>query len=115
MLKKKNQYQQGDIVFVLYPFSDLSSAKKRPALIVSNLNHGGRYILSQITSSKTLYNGSLFLFDEDIIGSLKVKSQVRTDILFTAQESIITKKVCSITHSALKKVTQQIVGLIQAK
>ena len=39
------------IVIMPFPFSDLSSTKKRPALIVANL-HGDDVILCQITSKK---------------------------------------------------------------
>jgi mRNA interferase MazF len=42
------QLVKGDVVVVLYPFSDLSIAKKRPAFVVAELN-GEDVILRQIT------------------------------------------------------------------
>jgi mRNA interferase MazF len=46
------KYKRGDIVIVNFPFSDLSKAKKRPALIISNhlVNRTGDYLLVQISS-----------------------------------------------------------------
>jgi mRNA interferase MazF len=45
-------YQQGDIVSVSFPFTDLSQAKLRPALIISNdtIKDSGDLILIMITS-----------------------------------------------------------------
>ncbi|MEY3418047.1 MAG: hypothetical protein RL060_2159 [Bacteroidota bacterium] len=45
-------YKQGDIVVVSFPFTDGSTFKKRPALIISNstINKTGDYLLVQITS-----------------------------------------------------------------
>ncbi|MDO9036700.1 MAG: hypothetical protein Q7U51_16080 [Methanoregula sp.] len=40
---------KGDVVVVLFPFSDLSSVKKRPALVLATPD-GDDVILSQITS-----------------------------------------------------------------
>ena len=43
------QFVKGDVVVLPFPFSDLSSSKKRPALVVANLV-GDDIILCQITS-----------------------------------------------------------------
>ncbi len=45
-------YQQGDIVVVDFPFTDVSQTKKRPALVLSNqtINQTGDYLLVMITS-----------------------------------------------------------------
>ena len=40
---------KGDVVVVLFPFSDLSSAKKRPALVLATPD-GDDVILCQMTS-----------------------------------------------------------------
>jgi mRNA interferase MazF len=42
-------FVKGDVVVVLFPFSDLSSAKKRPALVIAALD-GDDVLLCQITS-----------------------------------------------------------------
>jgi len=43
------KFVKGDVVVVPFPFSDLTQAKRRPALIVSVLE-GDDLILSQVTS-----------------------------------------------------------------
>ena len=45
-------YKKGDIVIINFPFTDLTSTKKRPALIISNdvVNQTSDYLLVQITS-----------------------------------------------------------------
>lgn len=45
----KVKYLKGDVVVLPFPFSDLSSSKKRPALVIANLK-GDDLILTQITS-----------------------------------------------------------------
>ena len=43
------EFIKGDVVVVPFPFSDLSQAKRRPALVVAELK-GADLILCQITS-----------------------------------------------------------------
>lgn len=43
------RFIKGDVVVVPFPFSDLTQAKRRPALVVSSLK-GDDIILCQITS-----------------------------------------------------------------
>ena len=43
------EFVKGDVVVVPFPFSDLSQAKRRPALVISKLD-GDDLILCQITS-----------------------------------------------------------------
>lgn len=43
------EFVRGDVVVVPFPFSDLSQAKRRPALVVAELT-GDDLILCQITS-----------------------------------------------------------------
>lgn len=42
-------FVKGDVVVVPFPFSDLSQSKRRPALVIANLQ-GNDLILCQITS-----------------------------------------------------------------
>ena len=43
------RFVKGDIVVIPFPFSDLTEAKRRPALVVAKLD-GNDLILCQITS-----------------------------------------------------------------
>ena len=53
-----------DVVVVPFPFSDLTQAKRRPALVVAVLK-GDDVILCQITSQNVRDEYSLALSDED--------------------------------------------------
>jgi mRNA interferase MazF len=45
-------YSRGEIVWVRFPFSDASTTRLRPALIISNnrINKTGDYLLMQVTT-----------------------------------------------------------------
>jgi len=79
---------KGSIVIINFPFSDLSSIKKLPALIIADWNDSD-VILAQITSvySKDIY--SISLNETDFIkGSLFKPSFIRPNKLFTADKKI---------------------------
>jgi len=45
------KYYQGDIILLPFPFSDLSNAKQRPAVIISRDSANNQnYIVAKITS-----------------------------------------------------------------
>jgi mRNA interferase MazF len=75
---------KGDVVVVPFPFSDLTQAKRRPALVVSTLE-GDDLILCQITSQYVRDNYAVPLSDKDFeMGGLKQPSNVRPNRIFTA-------------------------------
>ena len=56
------RYRRGDIVLVSFPFTDLSSSKRRPALVISpdSFNEQGQdVVLIAITSQEPDDNASL--------------------------------------------------------
>ena len=58
-------FVKGDVVVVPFPFSDLSNSKKRPALVLTNLE-GDDLILSQITSQNIFDSYSISIGTDDI-------------------------------------------------
>lgn len=52
-MKSTTNFKKGDIILVPFPFTDLSTNKKRPALIVSpdNYNAGVDVVIAFITSN----------------------------------------------------------------
>ncbi len=105
-------FMKGDVVVVLFPFSDLSSTKRRPALVVANLV-GDDFILCQITSKARQDQYTISLEKSDFKdGSLPVQSCIRPNRLFTADKSIIDKKVGSLFPRKIKEVEKHIVQLV---
>jgi mRNA interferase MazF len=71
------KFVKGDIVVIPFPFSDLSQAKRRPALVITDLI-GDDLILCQITSQSISDRHAISLDDGDFqSGSLKRKSNIR--------------------------------------
>ncbi len=85
-------YSKRDIILVRYPFSDLSSAKVRPAIVV-NAFHPSRDLLITPLTSKT---GSLlageFILSEWSAAGLNVVTAVKRG-LYTVQETLVIKVI----------------------
>jgi len=91
-----DEFIKGDIIVVPFPFSDLSRSKRRPALIICQLE-GDDLILCQITSQKIKDKYAISIDDDDFkSGSLKQKSNVRPNRIFTADKNIILNKIIEI-------------------
>ena len=104
---------KGDVVVVPYPFSDLTQAKRRPALVVSTLE-GDDLILCQITSQYIRDNYAISLTDMDFeTGELKQPSNVRPNRLFTADSNIILYRVGGLKGTKLTEIIEKIINIIR--
>lgn len=102
---------KGNIVVIPFPFSDLSSSKKRPALVLANLE-GEDCILAQITSSSRQNKYTIPIQERDCKeGVLNQESQIRTDKLFTANRILVEYKLGSINAEKQKEVEQKIIEI----
>jgi mRNA interferase MazF len=109
-------YKQREIVLVPFPFTDLSGIKKRPVLIVSNdgFNEKSRDILVCVITSKEHYDDfSIPIGDENLeYGFLPESSVIKTQNLFTLQQTKIIKKYSSINRETFAKVIENIIKLL---
>ncbi|HZK44548.1 MAG TPA: type II toxin-antitoxin system PemK/MazF family toxin [Syntrophomonadaceae bacterium] len=80
-------YKQGDILIIPIPFTDLTSSKKRPVLVLSN------DYLSE--------------------GNLKVDSCIRADKIYTLSQNIIVKKFGEVNEDIINKVKDKINKLLK--
>lgn len=105
-------YRQGDIVLVSFPFTDLTSSKRRPALIISpeSFNAAGEdLVLAAITSHITDDPNVVHLSGADFSeGWLPKKSIVKTTKLFTIHSSLIVKKVCTLTSEKTEEILRAV-------
>lgn len=107
------EFVKGDIVVTPFPFSDLSSSVKRPALIVASLK-GEDVILCQITSKKRDDPYQILLSQKDFSnGGLKINCFIKPSILFTLRNSIISYKAGRINKEKTKEVENKICEIIK--
>ena len=89
-------YKQGDILLIPIPFSDLTSSKKRPVLVLSNNDYNTKtedIIVAAVTSNITSKEYSIFISDEDMQeGNLHVTSCIRVDKIYTLSQNIVINK-----------------------
>ena len=107
------RFVKGDVVVVPFPFSDLSQAKRRPALVVAQLT-GSDLILCQITSQAISDSYAVAVTNADFSnGSLNRNSNIRPNRLFTADQKIILYKAGQLKSAKLQQVIDNIIELFQ--
>ncbi len=107
------KFIKGDVIVLPFPYSDLSTSKKRPALVLASLK-GDDIILCQITSQLIKDDYSIILNNSDFIkGSLHKKSNIRPNRLFTAEKSLIIRKIGTIKPKVFNNVTDKLCEIIK--
>ena len=107
------RFGKGDVVVIPFPFSDLSTSKKRPALVLAGLE-GDDLILCQITSEARFDKYSIELKNTEFKqGKLNIKSMIRPNRLFTADRSLIQYKVGSLKNEKLKEAIDGLIKLFR--
>lgn len=107
-------FVKGDVVVLPFPFSDLSQAKRRPALVVATLQ-GDDVVLVQITSQAVADPYSIALNDADFTtGKLSQPSNVRPNRIFTADTAIILYKIGSLNQTKFDEVVAKVVEIIRS-
>jgi len=102
-----------DIVFVSFPFSDLSHAKLRPALLLAYAQQND-WILCQITSKAYNDNKAIRIDETDYqCGGLNLVSFVRPNKLFTANAVLFNKNVATLTDASHEKVIRAILLMLK--
>jgi mRNA interferase MazF len=104
----------GTVILVPFPFSDLSHAKLRPAVILADAGRGD-WVLCQITSSPYADPYAVVLESQDFArGALKFTSYARPGKLFTANDQLMTAEVGVLKKAVLEQLVQAVVGILQA-
>jgi mRNA interferase MazF len=108
MAKISTTYKQGDMVLIPYPYTDLSSVKKRPVIIVSSNTHSDFFVVAKVTSAVRNDDFSFPLNNSDLSRSVMKPSEVRINELFTAHKTLIIKHLSKLSHKALIKLNAAI-------
>ena|SRR3989338_4260576 len=109
---------QMEIVFVRFPYSDLSASKMRPALIISNNEYNGKsedVLICAITSNLEAAEYSIFISDKDIEdGKLPIKSKIRADKIMLINKSLVAGKLALLNKKKFSETIKQVAKLTRS-
>lgn len=109
------RFVKGDIVVLPFPFSDLSTSKRRPALVIAPVEPHDDVILCMVTSRNTTDKRAITISVADFAsGSLPRESNVRPNRLFTANESIILRAVGRLNDLKIQEVISEVVDIVSS-
>ena len=104
----------GLVVLLRFPFSDLSSSKLRPAVVLAHAG-GADWVLCQVTSNPYGDPEALPLGATSFAsGGLSRDSFARPGKLFTASEAIVVRVAGSLTPVAHRRIVEAVVNLIRS-
>jgi mRNA interferase MazF len=103
----------GAVVLVPFPFSDLSQAKLRPAVVLADAGRGD-WLLCQITSNPYGDARAIVLDDTSFdLGALRVRSYARPGKLFTANRDLTVRQVGRRKVDILQQIIEAVVALLR--
>lgn len=110
--------EQGDIVLIPVPFTDLSSIKRRPVIVVSNNEYNlktGDMVVVAMTSNPLPSDYSFTITSEDLeSGRLNRSGKVRADKIYTLSQSIADKIFGRVNGVMLDRI-RSIIGDLTAR
>ena len=102
------RFVKGEVVVLPLPYTNLSTTKKSPALVVATLK-GNNIILAQITTIKRDDEDLISLTKKDFLsGFLKQNSFIMPSIVFTAETSTIAYRIGKLKQEKVKEVEKKL-------
>ena len=108
------RFVSGEVVVVPFPFTDLSSVKVRPALVLASLTRGD-VILCQITSKAAGHPEAIPVLGTDFEpgGGLHRASFALPHRLVTANEVCVRRAVGRLSPAKLQEIRERVCATIR--
>lgn len=108
--------EQGDILLIPIPFTDLSSQKRRPVIVISNNVYNQKWadiVVVAMTSNPVPADYSFPLTSTDLeVGVLNRPGKVRVDKIYTLSQSIVVKAFGRVNAAVLEHIRRTVWDLI---
>ena len=102
------RFVRGEIVVLVFPFSNLIEFKRRPSLVIK-VPKGDDLIVCQITGKSYEKSVEIPIKKEDFQkGNLKVESYLRLDKIFSVEKSLIRYKIGLLKQAKFDKILDSI-------
>ena len=106
---------RGDIVLIPVPFTDLTSARKRPVIVISNDQYNSfleDIVVVAMTSNPSPTRYSFVVTSADLVaGTLNRPGRVRADKIYTLSQRIIVKRFGRVNDPTLDRIRQMLLDL----
>lgn len=108
------QFVSGDVVVVPFPFTDLTSSKVRPALVLATVSRGN-IILCQITSRSAGHPQAIPILQKDFEpgGSLSLDSFALPHRVVTANVAAVRRTVGRLQAAKLQQIRERVCAAIR--
>ena len=111
--------KQGDILLVPIPFTDLSSQKRRPVIVISDNAYNQKandLVVVAMTSNPVAVDYSFTITSSELdVGSLNHPGKVRTDKIYTISNSIVVKTFGRVKDIVLERIRTELQTLFAKK
>jgi mRNA interferase MazF len=115
-MSKPYSPSQRDIVLIPYPFSDLSQAKYRPVIVMSNDAYNRKFkdfIGIPLTSNPNTRDHTIPVSNKEMVsGSLTVASVAKVDKIFSLEQKLIVKTYGQLRQDVFDKIRTELIKLV---
>ncbi len=108
-------FEPGELVLVPYPFSDLTSTKRRPVLALTAPDPLGDFIGCPVTSREGRSKAWPLLPEDVVEGALPLVSWVRTDRVVTLHVGLVVKRFGRVSDAVRVAVASEVCRFIGAR
>lgn len=111
--------EQGDIVLIPIPFTDLSSNRRRPVIAISNNPYHHKtqdMVVVAMTSNPQAVEYSFTITSADLVqGALNRPGKVRVDKIYTLSQSLAVKTFGRVNQATLDRIRELLQELVAEK
>lgn len=114
-------FKKGDVVLIPFPFTDLSTSKQRPALIVSSnwFNSQRKDAIVMAISSQIpdqiLKDEYLISFDDQQASGLPKSSIIKLGKIVTINQKLIRKRLGKMPGQTVSSIIEQFMKVLDVK
>lgn len=118
-MKTGTMPEQGDILLIPIPFTDLSSRKRRPVIVISNDDYNRKtadIVVVAMTSNPATVDYSFTITSSDLDrGKLNRPGKVRVDKIYTLSQAIVVKTFGRVNAKVLDRIRRLLQDLTDKK
>lgn len=100
-------YSKHDVILVRYPFSDLSSSKVRPAVVVSASHPSQDILITPLTSKTSYLLPGEFVLSDWAASGLNVATAAKRGV-YTVHEGLVIKVIGQLAKDDASRLDQSL-------